>query len=448
MAIATDEPDYYGALEVSETASQEEIEAAWKYLSGIFHPDKEHRATYKEKVERRFQELEAAHNTLKDPKRRGEYDSRRRAAASPSGSSPARSGDKESPQPVLDPDAVDFGRLVAGDAKGPHVVSVINEGGPATTVKVPRESGDFWRIVGGRSFDRANGEIAQLEIGADTDGLDSGVYSDSIAVLLDDTLAELRLTAEVTAPARTAASTHSDPTATASAGPLPPSGPPPRVPLTTRPPTSSPDVSGLTVLVAVLAVGLLLALAAKVSQGNDSTSSTTLAPRVDPSVLVAPSTFPSTTTTSPTTTTTTVPPTTAPPRPAGRPPGLPAPIATARFHNSLVAGDVDHPEAYYVEIYGVSVNCCGRSSTSSGRSGSIAARFGAFGLADLAHPNKSCVSTSNGTVSLKPSGLKLEMAEPGRFVGTIIFPIIEPGIYRLTYGCHLGFEKILLTEVP
>lgn len=59
--------DYYSALGVSKTANAEEIKKAYRKMASQHHPD---RGGSKEK----FQEIQAAYDTLSDPEKRAQYD--------------------------------------------------------------------------------------------------------------------------------------------------------------------------------------------------------------------------------------------------------------------------------------------------------------------------------------------------------------------------------------
>ncbi len=62
---------YYEVLEVSETASQEEIKKAFKTLAFRYHPD---RNPEDSSSEARFKEINEAHRVLSDPEKRASYD--------------------------------------------------------------------------------------------------------------------------------------------------------------------------------------------------------------------------------------------------------------------------------------------------------------------------------------------------------------------------------------
>lgn len=59
--------DYYAALGVAKTASQDEIKKAFRKLASQHHPDKGGNTA-------RFQEIQAAYDTLGDPNKRAAYD--------------------------------------------------------------------------------------------------------------------------------------------------------------------------------------------------------------------------------------------------------------------------------------------------------------------------------------------------------------------------------------
>jgi curved DNA-binding protein CbpA len=61
--------DYYELLEISPNANSETIERIFRYFAMRYHPDNQ--ATGDEK---RFGEILDAHNTLKDPAKRAQYD--------------------------------------------------------------------------------------------------------------------------------------------------------------------------------------------------------------------------------------------------------------------------------------------------------------------------------------------------------------------------------------
>lgn len=71
--------DHYQTLGVSATATQDEIKAAYRKLAMQHHPD---RNAGSPESEKKFKELNEAHDTLKDPNKRSIYDSQRKWSTS------------------------------------------------------------------------------------------------------------------------------------------------------------------------------------------------------------------------------------------------------------------------------------------------------------------------------------------------------------------------------
>src|SRR5258707_13850730 len=61
--------DYYEILEISPNANSETIERVFRFLALRYHPDNQETGDLS-----RFSEIVEAHNTLKDPVRRAQYD--------------------------------------------------------------------------------------------------------------------------------------------------------------------------------------------------------------------------------------------------------------------------------------------------------------------------------------------------------------------------------------
>ncbi len=62
--------DYYKILGLSRTASQEEIQKAYRKLARKYHPD----VNKSQEAEEKFKAINEAHEVLKDPKKRSKYD--------------------------------------------------------------------------------------------------------------------------------------------------------------------------------------------------------------------------------------------------------------------------------------------------------------------------------------------------------------------------------------
>src|SRR6202030_4444675 len=63
--------DYYEILEISPNANSDTIERIFRYLALRYHPDNQTTGDLS-----RFSEIVEAHNTLKDPVKRAQYDLR------------------------------------------------------------------------------------------------------------------------------------------------------------------------------------------------------------------------------------------------------------------------------------------------------------------------------------------------------------------------------------
>jgi len=66
--------NYYDLLQVNKDASQDEIADAFRRLIKQCHPDRFSSPEEKAEAEKRFQDITAAFNVLKDPEKRKEYD--------------------------------------------------------------------------------------------------------------------------------------------------------------------------------------------------------------------------------------------------------------------------------------------------------------------------------------------------------------------------------------
>jgi DnaJ-class molecular chaperone len=71
--MATVQRDYYEVLGVPRTATQDDIRKAYRRLARQYHPDL-HSGARKAEMERKFKELNEAHEILSDPDKRKKYD--------------------------------------------------------------------------------------------------------------------------------------------------------------------------------------------------------------------------------------------------------------------------------------------------------------------------------------------------------------------------------------
>src|SRR5215475_2277926 len=69
-------PDFYTIVEVSRTASVDEIKSAHRELVKKFHPDLFPGAKQKAQANKKLQQINEAYATLSNPERRRQYDSR------------------------------------------------------------------------------------------------------------------------------------------------------------------------------------------------------------------------------------------------------------------------------------------------------------------------------------------------------------------------------------
>jgi molecular chaperone DnaJ len=81
--------DFYEALGVANSASQDEIKKAYRELARRWHPD---RNPDDPKAEERFKEIQQAYDTLSDPEKRKQYDAGGRFAGFGAGGSPGGGG--------------------------------------------------------------------------------------------------------------------------------------------------------------------------------------------------------------------------------------------------------------------------------------------------------------------------------------------------------------------
>ena len=71
--MATTTRDYYQILGLPKSASADDIKKAYRRLARQVHPDL-HSGSKKSEMEKKFKELNAAHEVLSDPDKRKKYD--------------------------------------------------------------------------------------------------------------------------------------------------------------------------------------------------------------------------------------------------------------------------------------------------------------------------------------------------------------------------------------
>lgn len=171
-------PDHYAVLGVPAHASAEEIEVAYRRLARKWHPDRNPDPS----AAGRMVALNRARAILGNPSSRAEHD-RQRLAAQP-------------PRPCLEPALVNLGTLVPDRCAEPVTVHVLNQGGAPASVRLEPRDGPFWTVASVRGSD-GPGEVAQLDLEADPAAMAPGWHRSSLLVFLDDTAAELAITAYV-----------------------------------------------------------------------------------------------------------------------------------------------------------------------------------------------------------------------------------------------------------
>ncbi len=103
--IDEDTQTYYELLEVSETATTEEIKSAYRRVCHDYHPDKfgGQPAWVREEAAERFRQLKDAYDVLTDPARRATYDELRRSRFGTQQSSPPSSAPPPPPRSTPPP---------------------------------------------------------------------------------------------------------------------------------------------------------------------------------------------------------------------------------------------------------------------------------------------------------------------------------------------------------
>ncbi|KAI9808283.1 MAG: hypothetical protein M1825_004740 [Sarcosagium campestre] len=186
--------DYYAILEISSTATQQQIRDAYKRAALKSHPDRvASDSPERESRTRRFQQINDAYYTLSDPTRRRDYDS---ARAYHGFGSEDSTEDAEGQQ---FPGSFPWSRFGFGSSNQAEEEHASNEQFGSVFEEMLREegmaegeraqpTGKFWSIVGGLSggamgFIVANfpgalaGAVAGNRLGAVRDARGKSVYS-------------------------------------------------------------------------------------------------------------------------------------------------------------------------------------------------------------------------------------------------------------------------------
>ncbi|PHH64165.1 hypothetical protein CDD81_4912 [Ophiocordyceps australis] len=190
-------PDYYGILDVADTATEQQIRDAYKRAALKTHPDRV-AADSPERASRtrQFQLVNDAYFTLSDSKRRREYDAQRRLFSHKTSTNPQDANDAHDAEPQ---DAYSWAwnffnrsaddRQHAEDQQFGNVFEeMMREQGMAEDDGSNRPTSRFWAVIGGLSggalgFILANipgmlaGAVAGNRLGAIRDAKGKSVYA-------------------------------------------------------------------------------------------------------------------------------------------------------------------------------------------------------------------------------------------------------------------------------
>lgn len=123
--------DYYDILDLSVTATEEQIRARYRQFIRMFHPDRYAEPFERAYVEKRLKEIPAAYQALCGPLEDVDIDAQVEPA----------------PIPLIEPPLLDFGDLVQG-SKRVMAFKVSNVGGQARSVRfVSSKRGDWFSIT-------------------------------------------------------------------------------------------------------------------------------------------------------------------------------------------------------------------------------------------------------------------------------------------------------------
>ncbi|HEX5447573.1 MAG TPA: DnaJ domain-containing protein, partial [Pirellulales bacterium] len=107
--------DYYKTLEVSRDADAEAIEKAYAKLARKYHPDLN---PDDKTAKKKFQQVQAAYDVLKDAKKRQMYDRYGSAYEQAAASGGARPGGGQAWSQTVNPEDFDFAQFFGGETPG------------------------------------------------------------------------------------------------------------------------------------------------------------------------------------------------------------------------------------------------------------------------------------------------------------------------------------------
>lgn len=163
----------YTLLGVARTATAAEINAAYRTMAKIWHPDHCKAEAQRAAAEAHFKRIGSAYEILKDPEKRRILDA-----------------ELDRPEPFLPQNRVRFDLTVGRVGLSEADIVLRNDGGPFSQVGFDRTEGGFWRIFppADPNIKAHHGQtVAVLKVvQAYPIALEPGRYSDSIRVFLDD----------------------------------------------------------------------------------------------------------------------------------------------------------------------------------------------------------------------------------------------------------------------
>ncbi|MGB8657732.1 MAG: DnaJ domain-containing protein [Candidatus Zixiibacteriota bacterium] len=187
--------DYYKILQVHPSAEPEVIEVAFKKLSLKYHPDQNKGS---KEAEEKFKEINEAHETLKDPEKRGKYASEWSKRVG----KPAEFEDTHEfpkPKPVVDPSHIDFRDVSPGEIQKATFV-IRNNGGPYSKIWFSNPNSWLSVVTWGPLTPDQDDELP-LQVEIEAQGEDSSNnYSEIIRVRLDEEETRIRISLQTKPP--------------------------------------------------------------------------------------------------------------------------------------------------------------------------------------------------------------------------------------------------------
>ncbi len=175
---------YYEVLDVPHTASAEEIKSQYRRLVRIYHPDLFINPIEKHRAEEKLKQINEAYTAL------SKHDG-----------SEAATGNEYLPRPVVTPDKLDFGVMMAGSqSRRKFQVGTVGRLPKDFSIAASQQKGWFSVGAGRRIFPERPLPM-EFEVTIDTAALDSGkAYDGWIDVRMDNVIARVSLSLRVEQP--------------------------------------------------------------------------------------------------------------------------------------------------------------------------------------------------------------------------------------------------------